>query len=80
MPTNPSLDSGIEYEIYVIYPDNRMGPYKTDRTSFRFDYLNADNAGGARVEIKAIGTIRDGQRDFRYTADTVETEWTPTEN
>ena len=78
MPTKPSQKSTVEYQIFVHYPDNKMGPYKTDKTSYQFDYLNAQSTGGVRIEVAAVGTIRDGQNEFRYTADTVDTEWTPT--
>ena len=80
MPTKPSFDSRIEYEIFVDYPDNRMGPYTTDKNSFHFDYLNADNTGGVRIEVKAVGTIRDGNNEFRYPGGIVKTTWTPTED
>ena len=79
MPTKPSLNSKIEYEIFVNYPDNRMGPYRTEKTSYQFDFLNAENAGGVRIEVNAVGTIRDGDNDFRYTGGVVKTSWEPTE-
>ena len=77
MPTKPSLWSKIEYEIFVIYPDNRMGPYSTEKTSYQFDYLNAENTGGVRIEVKAVGTIRDGNSEFRYPGGVVKTTWEP---
>ncbi len=80
MPIEPSLESTIEYEIYVHYPDNRMGPYRTDATSYHFDYLNAHSTGGVRIEVAAVGTVHDGQKKLHYTADAVETVWTATAN
>ena len=77
MPTSPTHESKIEYEIYVIYPDDSLGPYETEKTSYQFDYLNADNAGGVRIEVKAVGIIRDGSKEFRYISDVEETSWTP---
>lgn len=79
MPTKPSFDSKIEYEIIVNYPDNRMGPYTTEKTSYHFDYLNADNTGGVRIEVKAVGVIRDGNNEYRYTGGMVQTSWTSNE-
>lgn len=77
MPTKPSLNSRIEYEVFVIYPDKRMGPYNTDKTSYQFDYLNAESTGGVRIEVKAVGIIRDGSNEFRYTGGVVKTSWSP---
>ena len=77
MPTNPTYDSKIEYEIFVHYPDNRMGPYSTEKTSYHFDYLNADNTGGVRIEVKAVGIIQDEKNTFRYKGGVVKTSWTP---
>ena len=56
-----SLNSKIEYEIFVIYPDNRMGPYRTEKTSYQFDYLNADKVlrwfvDTSRFARRAVGT------------------------
>ena len=78
MPSEPSLESSIEYEIFVHYPDNSMGPYRTVETSYQFDYLNAHNAGGVRIEVAAVGTVLDGQNEFHFSADAVETAWAPT--
>lgn len=77
MPTKPSFESRIEYEIIVNYPDNRMGPYTTEKTSYHFDFLNADNTGGVRIEVKAVGIIRDRNNEFRYTGGVVKTSWRP---
>lgn len=77
MPNIPPYDNRIEYEIFVHYPDDSLGPYKTEQTSYQFDYLNADNSGGVRIELKAVGTIRDEDNEYYYTGGMLKTAWTP---
>lgn len=77
MPDTPPHDNRIEYEIFVHYPDDSLGPYETENTSYQFDYLNADNTGGVRIEVKAVGIISDGSKEFRYTGGVEKTSWKP---
>lgn len=77
MPNIPPHDNRIVYEIFVHYPDDSLGPYKTENTSYQFDYLNADNTGGVRIEVKAVGAIRDESNEYHYTGGMVKTSWKP---
>lgn len=78
MPTEPSDENRIEYDILVFYPDSALGPFITSDSSYTFSFLNAHSTSGIRIEVEAVGVIKIGPYEYYRRSGVSETYWSPT--
>ena len=78
IPIAPEKTNAIAYEILVIYPDFRSGPFLAEDMSFTFPSLNAHDTGRISIEVNAVSTIIVGPYEYVRRSPTAKTHWTPT--
>ena len=74
-PSKPPDSSDIRYEVYIIYPTGKSGPYAVPVNEVAFSYLGVQENQRLRFTVDAMGSIRIGQYSYPFRSEVAELNW-----